>query len=224
MPFGRRLPRTGIDAKMTVRQRSMLDTVEKLTRIQGGMGVVWASGSPMITQPRTPFRFGLTGPGGISPATPIKPKTTLTDEVPGVPGIATDLITVTVTRSDTNTGEMKSWPDDKFTAVNPYVSAVPPNTTIAFFLINDLWIPASSSPPGRLAIITGSGITARVGKKVGSGSVSVQDIDDHDMIVDANPVLNLTAKNYSTTAFAAAKYCWVEQNEQGRWIVVSVEC
>ncbi len=221
--FGKRLPLPPPSLKMSTRQKAMTQQLEQLTRISGAQGVTWTPGGPSIIQPGLQFRFGLTGPGGIGAATPIKPKTATQAEVPGVPGIAKDVISVTITFSDTTNGEMKSWPDSTFTGVNCLTSSVPGNTTIPFFLINDLWI-AGQSHSGRLAIITGSGITARVGKKVGSGSVSVQEIDSTDMLVDASPPINLTVKNYSTTAFAAAKYCWIEQDARGTYWLVSVEC
>ncbi len=221
--FGRRLPLPPPSLKMSTRQKAMTHQLEQLTRISGAQGVMWTPGGPSIVQPGLQFRFGLTGPSGIPAATPIKPKTLTEDEAPGVPGISKDVISVTITFSDTTNGEMKSWPDSKFTGVNCLTSAIPGNTTIPFFLINDLWI-AEQSQSGRMAIITGSGITARVGKKVGSGSVSVQEIDSTDMIVDASPPINLTVKNYSITAFSAAKYCFIDQDGHGTWWLVSVEC
>jgi hypothetical protein len=62
---GKRPPRPPSVTRMGRRQRSTLNILEQMTRLQGGRGMVWTPGGPAIPQPGTDVRIALTGSGGI---------------------------------------------------------------------------------------------------------------------------------------------------------------
>ncbi len=67
----------------------------------------------------------------------------------------------------------------------------------------------------------GSGMTARSGATMGSGTVSLYAFDNGGVLT--NLALNETAYTFSATAIPANKYCLV-MRANGLFIVVSVEC
>ncbi len=80
-----------------------------------------------------------------------------------------------------------------------------------------------SASSGKSVGLTGS-ITARSGVTPGSGSVQLYRYDSAsghlvDSSVNQNPVYNFAA-----SAIPSGKFCWIEQDGDGTWWVVSVEC
>jgi hypothetical protein len=209
---------------MGTRQKTMLDQLEMLTRISGAQGVTWTPGGPSIVQPGLQFRFGLTSSRGIPAANPIQPKDGTNPEVPGIPGIASDVTSVTITLDDPKNGKMKSWPDDQFTGANPFVGSIPASTLLAFALINDLWVPLAGGSASHFGIITTT-ITARSGTQSGNGVVSVRVKDKAGGIITPKPAIDpITVYNWAATSFTVNHYCWISQDAAGTWWLVSCEC
>ncbi len=113
-----------------------------------------------------------------------------------------------------------------FKAFNPNLGAAPGNALTAFIRVIGLWMPLTSSPTGHMGQIIET-IKPRVGSKAGDGAVKIKEIDDDGNIKDPDPLPdppNLTVWNYSTATFQSGKYCFIDQDERGRWWLVSTEC
>lgn len=74
---------------------------------------------------------------------------------------------------------------------------------------------------GQVAYTTSS-ITARSGTTAGSGTATLQFLSSTTITTTGIP--DVTAYSYSATAIASGKYCWVQQDTNGTWWVISVEC
>lgn len=91
--------------------------------------------------------------------------------------------------------------------------------------------PPQSRPPGlpyfemRLAKTDGSGITARSGTTAGSGTVTLQYLDDAGEIqASANSADTFEVKNWVATAGAADTYVIVGQDSLGTWWLLNEDC
>ncbi len=75
---------------------------------------------------------------------------------------------------------------------------------------------------GASVALTGA-ITARVAHTPGAGTVRLYTYNTTtDLLVDTT--IDLDVKNFAASAISAGKYCWVEQDNDGTWWIVSVEC
>lgn len=69
---------------------------------------------------------------------------------------------------------------------------------------------------------TTSTITARVSTAAGSGTVYLCSTNGSAIAQDA--AATITVLNFSITAINSGRHCWIEQDPDGWWWVVSVEC
>lgn len=71
--------------------------------------------------------------------------------------------------------------------------------------------------------ITTSSISARSGSTPGSGTVTLYLLDTSQALA-ATSTTGVTVYSYSSAAISSGKYCWVVQDPNGEWWVISVEC
>lgn len=74
---------------------------------------------------------------------------------------------------------------------------------------------------GTLAYTT-STISARASTTVGSGTVYLCSTDGATITQDT--AASITVLNFSGVAVSSSLYCWIEQDPDGWWWLVSVEC
>ncbi len=75
----------------------------------------------------------------------------------------------------------------------------------------------------RYVAFASGGVTARSGLTPGTGDAELFLYNPTtNILVDVN--VNVPVKNYSGTLIGAGKYCWVEQDTNGTYWVVSAEC
>ncbi len=114
-----------------------------------------------------------------------------------------------------------------FKAFNLNLGATPGNALTAFVRVLGLWMPLGAAPTGHFGIIV-SEIKPRVAKKAGFGFVKIQQVSDDDgTIKDPDPLPdppNVKTWNWAAATFAVGRYCWVEQDNTGRFFLVSCEC
>lgn len=70
--------------------------------------------------------------------------------------------------------------------------------------------------------LTTSSISARSTTTPGSGLVHLCSTDGSDIVEDT--AAEITVLNFSGTAADTGLYCWIEQDPDGWWWLVSVEC
>lgn len=70
---------------------------------------------------------------------------------------------------------------------------------------------------------TSSGITARSGTTLGTGTATIQNIDAGSLVASADPAADVDVVNFSGTAIDAGKYVMLTQY-QGYYVVTAVEC
>ncbi len=113
-----------------------------------------------------------------------------------------------------------------FKAFNPNVGTAPGNTLTTFVRTLGLWVPLSASPSSHFGIIVDA-IQPRVGTKAGNGFVKIKIVDKNGNITDPDPLPdppNLETWNWAAASFQAGKYCWIEQDNTGKYFLVSCEC
>lgn len=82
------------------------------------------------------------------------------------------------------------------------------------------------SVPGKYVgypAITTSSISARSGATPGSGTVTLYLLSTAGALT-ATGTTSVTVYSYASTAISSGKYCWVVQDPNGEWWVISVEC
>lgn len=76
---------------------------------------------------------------------------------------------------------------------------------------------------GLLALSSGT-ITARSGSTAGTGTVTLQTTDSSGNITSTSINLDVLNWNSATGGIASGKYCWIGQDENRNWYVISAEC
>lgn len=86
-----------------------------------------------------------------------------------------------------------------------------------------LWV--SSQLSGQLAVVTSSGITARVTTAAGTGNVNpVSSTSGGTLTTDTStdiPVLNFSS---TTGGIPSGTYVWISQDPGGNWFITAVDC
>lgn len=76
---------------------------------------------------------------------------------------------------------------------------------------------------GRRLAQTSTTITARSGTTAGTGTVAFASITASTAAIAVGSQTQ-SVFNFSANSLASGKYCWVEQDPDGNWWVVSIEC
>ena len=86
----------------------------------------------------------------------------------------------------------------------------------------DAGVAISVKSTQRFAGLTSGAISARSGSTPGTGTVELYALDTSNNLADQNT--SLPVFNFSSGAIASGKYCWIEEDLDNHFWVISAEC